>query len=143
MKSKEIKKIVEEVISEIASYRTEEMNSLIDMSFDVKNEDALKRTNPLYHNFETISKYYSSLEKLNKLLDLEDKIDLKNDIINLQEKEVITVREFKILYGKSPESQKNLRGRIHDPLPYQQTVKNGKITYKKDEVKNWLDNQHK
>lgn len=65
------------------------------------------------------------------------------EMTKIQSKKYITVKEFSEIYSISKTSQQNYRGRIHDPLPYHQKVVGGKITYIVEEVKNWLENQHK
>ncbi|MBT5491619.1 hypothetical protein HOK00_04880 [bacterium] len=61
----------------------------------------------------------------------------------IQTKKYISIKEFQEIYGKSKTSQQGLRGRLKDPIPYRQTVKNGSITYVIEEVEEWFKNQHK
>jgi hypothetical protein len=92
----------------------------------------------------------------NKSANLEDSVDYlkrslesllkqqsSQEMTKIQSKKYITVKEFSEIYSISKTSQQNYRGRIHDPLPYHQKVEGGKISYIVEEVKNWLENQHK
>lgn len=59
----------------------------------------------------------------------------------IQKKEVLTVRELEIRYGYKKTTQQNLRNRVKDNMPYNQTVLNGKITYNASEIEKWKENQ--
>ena len=70
-------------------------------------------------------------------------MDITEEKINaIQAKKYINVKEFTLIYGYSKEWQKNRRGRIHNSLPYIQTVQGGKIIYKVKEVENWFENEN-
>jgi len=71
------------------------------------------------------------------------KQSIAEEIIAIQTKDYITVKEFAIKYNISKDSQQVYRGRLHDPLPYHQKVPRGKIVYVVKEVEQWFDNQHK
>ncbi|MEA3331688.1 MAG: hypothetical protein U9Q29_08360 [Campylobacterota bacterium] len=72
---------------------------------------------------------------------------LKRDVSTLKKKLsqpsiFINTRQFEERFGLSPDQQKGLRGRIHDPLPH--TVPNGKtIMYEAAVVEKWLANYKK
>jgi len=67
----------------------------------------------------------------------------ENDIIKIQAKKYITVKEFSEIYNIQKTSQQNYRARLNDPLPYHQKVEGGKIVYVVEEVEKWFDNQHR
>jgi len=85
--------------------------------------------------------------KLNKLLKQEERykeiLEIEKQMIKIQSKKNISVKEFAEIYNVSKTSQQNYRGRIHNPLPYHQKVEGGKITYNVEEVEQWFDNQYK
>lgn len=85
-------------------------------------------------------------EAINKLLEeIDEEFDIvkvKKDMAKIHSKEVISVKEFKEKYGYSPEWQKNRRGRIHNSLPFIQTVEGGKITYNVKDVNIWFENEN-
>ena len=68
---------------------------------------------------------------------------IENDIIKIQAKKYITVKEFSEIYNIQKTSQQNYRARLNDPLPYHQKVEGGKIVYVVEEVEKWFDNQHR
>lgn len=140
------KEVIKEVISDIIKYRKDELDELFDSSFKVKNKP--KRSgNPLYHNYLTLTNYYKTIVKLNNLLEIEDRnvelLKITNSMAKIQAKKYITIKEFTEIYNVSTTSQQSKRGRLDDPLPYHQAVKNGKITYHVEEVEKWLENQYK
>ena len=47
------------------------------------------------------------------------------------------------IYNISISSQKDYRGRLNDPLSFQQKVFRGTITYVVEDIEKWLKNQHK
>ena len=85
--------------------------------------------------------------KLNSVLEVKNKVkevvDLEQQIKKMQAKKYISIKEFAEIYGKSKTSQQGLRGRINNPIPYRQTVKNGAITYEVEVVEKWFKNQYK
>lgn len=78
------------------------------------------------------------LIKLNSIL--RKPISTINVISVAKEKVFIDTKEFELLYGFSRDKQKELRGRVNNPLPYIQTKAKGDINYKKKEVDKWLEN---
>lgn len=96
--------------------------------------------NELYLLQKQLSRSYavileSVIELNDTLLKPEQKI---LDIKNIQQKELITVDEFILLFSYSKESQKGYRTRLHNPLPYIQKSHGSKIFYDLNEVKTWL-----
>ena len=55
-----------------------------------------------------------------------------------KEKEFITTKEFELLYSYGIESQKCLRGRIQNHIPFIQKSAGSKILYNKENVEKWL-----
>jgi hypothetical protein len=96
---------------------------------------------------EEVLKLSDTIFKLNKILDSDEQvkeiIDIEEQMKKIQTKKYISIKEFELIYGKSKTSQQSLRGRLKDPIPYRQTVKNGAITYEVDAVEKWFKNQHK
>jgi len=94
-----------------------------------------------------VSKYDKPLVKLNNLLSDKEQYDeikeIEKEMVKLNNKKYLTVKEFSEKYNISKTSQQNYRGRLYDPLPYHQKVMNGKITYLVEEVEKWFENQHK
>ena len=70
-------------------------------------------------------------------------LEIKKQMAKIQAKKIISVREFTDIYGDSKTTQQNYRGRMHDPLPYEQKVEGGKITYIVEKVEQWKANQYK
>jgi hypothetical protein len=70
-------------------------------------------------------------------------LDVKKNMAKIQAKKIISVREFTDIYGDSKTTQQNYRGRMHDPLPYEQKVEGGKVTYIVEKVEQWKANQYK
>ncbi|WP_421715355.1 hypothetical protein [Arcobacter arenosus] len=85
--------------------------------------------------------------ELNNLLDKEDQnievLKLEEKMKEIQVKKFITVKDFEKIYNISSSSQKGLRGRLNDPIPYHQKVQGGKIVYVVEEVEKWFENQYK
>ena len=53
----------------------------------------------------------------------------------------LSVKELAKRYSKSESQQKQLRGRVKDPLPFYQDGIGGKITYKVSEIDEWINSQ--
>lgn len=124
-----------EVVAEIDEITIEDFNP---------NEAMLYLYNA---NLEKISeleiyalKLYRLYKKENKAIpyfdDLESKKLLELKLLN--EKEIISVKEFEILYEYSRSAQKGFRGRLNNPIPYIQKEFNSKILYNKEDVSKWL-----
>lgn len=108
-------------------------------------DERIEKANDIFEYIE--NQNHKLLIKLNNLLDEKDK---DTDITKLEEKmkviqvkKYITVDEFEKIYNISKSSQKNLRGRLTDKLPYHQKVAGGKIVYVVNEVEKWFENQYK
>lgn len=83
------------------------------------------------------------------------KLDLLHEILNnsgndevnymskIQSKKYINVKEFEEIYDISKSSQRDFRGRLHNPLPYHQKVFRGKILYDVSEIEKWFENEYK
>lgn len=73
--------------------------------------------------------------------------NLDNEEVNymskIQAKKYINVKEFEEIYDISKSSQRDYRGRLHNPLPYHQKVFRGKILYDVDEIEKWFENEYK
>ena len=68
---------------------------------------------------------------------------IEEEIKIIQLKKNITVNEFEKIYNISKSSQRDLRSKLKNPLPYHQKIENGKIVYVVDEVEKWFSNQYK
>ena len=73
----------------------------------------------------------------------EEILEVQKQMAKIQAKKIISVREFTDIYGDSKTTQQNYRGRMHDPLPYEQKVEGGKVTYIVEKVEQWKANQYK
>lgn len=144
------KKIIQEAIKDIIEYRNEELDELFKVSF-VKDQSLIKKNvNPMYHNARTLTKYYKTIIKLNNLLNVDEKINIAEEMEKIQAKKYITVKEFEEIYNISSSSQKGLRGRINDPLPFTQKrdlngkrISGAKIIYDVNEIEKWMDNNYR
>lgn len=96
---------------------------------------------------EFIYNFDKPLVQLNNLLNSEEQYDevkeIEKNMVKLNNKKYLTVKEFSEKYNISKTSQQNYRGRLYDPLPFQQKIQNGKITYLVEEVEKWFENQYK
>ena len=54
-------------------------------------------------------------------------------------KEIIDVKEFKLLYGFSDSAQKGFRSRLNNPISFIQKNFKSKIMYNKSEVDKWFE----
>jgi len=132
------KKSITEVIEHILKFRSKEIfdnENIFTNTYDYEEKDKL--------NSITADKYDKPLIKLNNLLKQEERyqeiLDIEKQMIKIQVKKNISVKEYTDIYGDSDTSQKNDRGLVNNPLPYNQKVKNGKITYNVDEVEEWRE----
>ena len=57
----------------------------------------------------------------------------------MNEKKLITAKEFEEKYSIPVETQRKLRSRLRDPLPYVQTEPGGTILYNVEYVKKWME----
>ena len=70
-------------------------------------------------------------------------LETVKNINKIQAKKYITTKEMEDIYNISVSSQKDYRGRLNDPLPFNQKVFRGKITYTVEDIEKWLKNQNK
>ncbi len=141
MNKKDISEI-KEVINHILEYRNKEIydnENVYTSKYDYEEKDRL--------NNITTNKYDIPLVKLNKLLKQEERykeiLEIEKQMIKIQSKKNISVKEFAEIYNVSKTSQQNYRGRLDNPLPYHQKVEGGKIIYNVEEVEKWFENQHR
>lgn len=110
-----------------------------------KVDEKLDKANDLINFYD--NKHFELMFKLNNLLNYKDKnkevLKLEEKMREIQVKKFITVRDFEKIYNISSSSQKGLRGRLNDPIPYHQKVQGGKIVYVVEEVEKWFENQYK
>ena len=109
------------------------------------NDEKLDKANDIFEFIE--NENHKLLIKLNNLLDEKDRdtdiTKLEEEMKVIQVKKYITADEFEKMYNISKSSQKNLRSRLTDKLPYHQKVVGGKIVYVVSEVEKWFENQYK
>ena len=70
-------------------------------------------------------------------------LEVEKEMTKIQTKKYITTKDMRDIYNISISSQKDYRGRLNDPLPFQQKVFRGTITYVVEDIEKWLKNQHK
>ena len=133
---------IKKVIKHILEYRNKEIfdnENVYTSKYDYEEKDRL--------NNITTNKYDIPLVKLNKLLKQEERykeiLEIEKQMIKIQSKKNISVKEFAEIYNVSKTSQQNYRGRLDNPLPYHQKVEGGKIIYNVEEVEKWFENQHR
>jgi len=122
----------------------------IDPDFSYKGKrirlDFVSKTDHIF-----LKKVFAELEKSQN-----DKVDfdvLKKEAVKeftdeqkmkkIQAKKYITTKEMEEIYNISVSSQKDYRGRLNDPLPFNQKIFRGKITYTVEDIEKWLKNQNK
>jgi len=66
--------------------------------------------------------------------------DFKSNSIK---KVLLSTKDFEEQFSTSISQQKNLRGRVNNPLPYIQTEDGGKVLYDKEEVLKWFRQYNK
>lgn len=140
---KDIKELIEYLlrIRERDLIENEENAHLIN-SFPNNNYDLEKENN------ETNNRFDERLITLNKLLKKEQQnkkvLDIEEHMKKIQVKKYLSTSELEELYpDMSVSTQRDLRARYNDKLPYYQKAKNGKIRYVAEEVEIWLDNESK
>jgi len=140
--NKKEKKEIKSVIEHILKFRTKEIwdnENVKSSTYDWEEKDRL--------NAITTEKYDKPLIKLNSLLKYEDKykevLDIEAEMRKIQAKKYITTDEMVEIYNISISSQRDYRGRLNDPLPFNQKKFRGKITYTVEEIEKWLKNQGK
>ncbi len=79
----------------------------------------------------------------------EDISSLTTSLFNIQEKlptneradkKQISVKEFEEIYSIAEETQRKLRGRLKDPLPFVQLTTRGNILYNVNITDKWMEN---
>ena len=79
----------------------------------------------------------------------EDMINLTASLLNIKEqlpsenilnKKLISVKEFEDVYSIAEETQRKLRGRLKDPLPFVQLIPRGNILYNTNIIDKWIEN---
>jgi len=140
--NKKEKKEIKFVIEHILKFRSKEIwdnENVKSSTYDYEEKDRL--------NAITTEKYDKPLIKLNSLLKYEDKykevLDIEAEMRKIQAKKYITTDEMVEIYNISISSQRDYRGRLNDPLPFNQKKFRGKITYTVEEIEQWLKNQGK
>ena len=133
---------IKSVIEHILKFRTKEIwdnENVKSSTYDWEEKDRL--------NAITTEKYDKPLIKLNSLLKYEDKykevFEIEAEMRKIQAKKYITTDEMVEIYNISISSQRDYRGRLNDPLPFNQKKFRGKITYTVEEIEKWLKNQGK
>ncbi|MBT5934691.1 hypothetical protein [Sulfurimonas sp.] len=113
------------------------INSFPDNDYDLEKE-----------NNETHERFDERLITLNKLLKKEQQnkkvLDIEEHMKKIQVKKYLSTSELAELYpDMSVSTQRDLRARYNNKLPYYQKAKNGKIRYVVEEVEIWLANEDK
>ena len=70
-------------------------------------------------------------------------ISSKIDKEKIADKKLINAKEFYTMYTIGEESQRKLRGRRKDPLPYIQLEERGNILYDVKVIDKWMENYEK
>ena len=98
-------------------------------------------------DIKTFELFDIPLIKLNNLLKFSEQfnevLEIEKQMTKIQAKKYITTKEMEDIYNISVSSQKDYRGRLNDPLPFNQKVFRGKITYTVEDIEKWLKNQNK
>ena len=136
--NKSDKTAIKEVIEHILQFRTKEIwdnENTRTNTYDWEEKDRLNKI--------TTGKYDKPLIKLNNLLKREEQykevLEIEKQMAKIQSKKIISVKEYKEIYGESEKAQENDRNRIKNPLPYHQKKKGGKIKYYVEEVEEWRE----
>ncbi|WP_457743321.1 hypothetical protein [Sulfurimonas sp.] len=140
--NKSDKTAIKEVIEHILQFRTKEIwdnENAKTSTYDWEEKDRLNKI--------TTEKYDKPLIKLNNLLKREEQykevLDIEAEMRKIQAKKYITTDEMVEIYNISISSQRDYRGRLNDPLPFNQKKFRGKITYTVEDIEKWLKNQGK
>lgn len=79
----------------------------------------------------------------------EEMINLTTSLLNIKEqlpsesiadKKLISVKEFEDVYSIAEETQRKLRGRLKDPLPFVQLTPRGNVLYNTKIIDKWMEN---
>ena len=140
--NKKEKTEIKSVIEHILKFRSKEIWDNENINTSTHDWEEKDRLNQI-----TTEKYDKPLIKLNSLLKYEDKykevLDIEAEMRKIQAKKYITTDEMVEIYNISISSQRDYRGRLNDPLPFNQRKFRGKITYTVVEIEQWLKNQGK
>ncbi len=140
--NKKEKTEIKSVIEHILKFRSKEIWDNENINTSTHDWEEKDRLNQI-----TTEKYDKPLIKLNSLLKYEDKykevLDIEAEMRKIQAKKYITTDEMVEIYNISISSQRDYRGRLNDPLPFNQKKFRGKITYTVVEIEQWLKNQGK
>jgi len=63
------------------------------------------------------------------------------DSLSPEKIEMLNVKELAQIYNIKEGQQKQLRGRLFNPLPFHQEKPGSKITYKREEIEEWVSKQ--
>ena len=90
---------------------------------------------------EALKKEIEALKSSNKLKTLKHNLE---ELQIIQAKDFLSASELAVIYpNMSLNRQVTYRGRIHDPLPFQQLKRGAKITYNRKAVDIWIINNNK
>lgn len=141
---KKTKEIIKEVIDDILKIRKTQLmqDTISEHPFVYRDNEEVQKEMRARRKKRTIEIFDMPLVKLNKLLEKEEQyqeiLEIEKQMAKIQAKKYITTKECAEIYNRSISSQRDARGRIHDPLPYYQTVAGGKVMYVAEEVEEWL-----
>ena len=79
----------------------------------------------------------------NVIINLVNKLKEQEEQIPLSEKKLLTVKDFEMLYSIPEETQRRLRGRLKDSLPFRQFKNRGNVYYEPKKVDKWMENYDK
>lgn len=109
----------------------------LSMKLDIVSRDDYNRLQNMYEK----SNVSNSMDKFKD--DIQQQFKNMSESINVSNKKTISVKEFEDLYSIGEETQRKLRGRRNDPLPYIQIAKRGSVLYNPDKIDKWLENYYK
>lgn len=105
--------------------------------FDIISKDDLERLQDVYRLSDEALVVKTEEEQKQEVL------EVKKQMVKIQAKKYITTKECAEIYNRSTRYLQNAKGRIHDPLPYHQTVAGGKIVYVVEEIEDWFNRNEK
>jgi hypothetical protein len=112
----------------------------------IEAENKIVEYQEVYVNYKDNStdELRTKIESLGQIIvDLAHKLKEQANQIPISEKKLITVKDFETLYSIAEESQRKLRGRLNDPLPFTQLTARGTVLYNCEEIDKWLENYKK
>jgi len=105
-----------------------------ELQYPINNEATIREIEALKQTIASLSQEQQQKKLKHNLEELEI----------VQAKDFLSTADLAILYPNfSINRQVTYRGRIHDPLPFQQLKKGGKIIYDRKEVDIWKENNNK